>query len=256
MRLTQLVLLPGLLIPVFLTAQDGFQVNVFKNSRNDFGLSYNFFAGNDLNDFRTSIKGFGSGFLLDAFTGRYSMDILWIGTKDVHLTAGAGIAISKYRFSEPVIFSDADGVYSYTTDTDPAHTYGNGFFSNDKSKLVTSAFIFPVNLNFDLGKFYLSTGGTLDLYLAGKHKLKYTVDGKRVKELIPNERFNDFPINKVKWGLGAMIMHKRSGVNAGVVYMLTPFFEEHENFPEMREVRVSFSYDLSYIRKGKWRNSR
>ena len=245
MKAALYTLLATLMTSVAGTAQEKFDVRIVRDTRNDFGLSYNFFAGDDLDDFRTTIKGFGSGFLLDVFSGRFSKDILWIGTESVNLTVGAGAAISKYRFSEPVIFFEENGEYFYTLDDDPAHSYGNGFFSGDKSKMVIGSFIFPANINFDLGKFYLSTGGFLDVYLAGMHKLKYTVDGDRRKEVIRNDKFNDFPINKTKWGLGAMLMHKQSGVSAGVTYMLTPFFKENTAFPEMREVRVSFSYDLS-----------
>jgi len=237
-----------LLLTVGMTAQNSFEVKITGDSRSDFGLGYNFFVGDNTDDFRTTIKGFGSGFLLDAFTGRYSKDILWIGTEDVHLTIGAGGTISKYRFSEPIIFTDEDGMYGYTFDEDPTHSYGNGFFSNDKSKLVAGSIIFPVNLNFDVGKFYLSAGGTMDVLVTTKHKLKYTVDGERVKEVIRNDRFNDFPLNRVKWGLGGMIMHKPSGISAGVTYMMTPFFKENSDFPELSEVRVSFSYDLSRLR--------
>lgn len=232
-----------------LFAQSKFDVRVIENMRSDFGLSYNFFTGDEADDFRTTINGFGSGFLFDAFSGRFSKDILWMGTDDVNVTVGAGIAISKYRFSEPLVFIEENEVYSYGFDNDPAHAYGSGFFSGDKSKLVVGSVIFPVNLNFDLGEFYFSTGGTMDVYLSGKHKRKYTVDGERVKEVLRNDKLNDFPINKTKWGLGAMLLHKESGISAGVTYMLTPFFEDNSNFPELREVRVSFAYDLSIFDK-------
>lgn len=230
-----------------LVSGQGFQFRVLKNTRSDWGLSYNFFHGDNVDDFRTSIKGFGSGFLLDAFTGRYSKDIIYLGTNDVHLTLGAGVALSKYKFSEPLIFEEADGDFGYRIDDDPTHEYGNGFFSNDKSKLVVGTFTFPAYLNFDIGSMYISAGGMLDLFLSGKHKLKYTVDGKRQTEVIKNEDFNDFPINKTKWGVGGMIMHKPSGVNVGITYMLTPFFKDNSAFPEMNEVRISFSYDLSWL---------
>ena len=226
---------------------NSFQLRILKNMRSDWGLSYNFFAGDNIDDFQTSIKGFGSGFLLDAFAGRFSKDIVYLGTEDVHLTLGAGIAISKYKFSEAIIFDKENNTYSYHIDDNPAHEYGNGFFSNDKSKLVTSTITFPAYLNFDVGSMYVSVGGMLDLFLAGKHKLKYTEDGKREKVVIRNEDFNDFPINKTKWGVGGMIMHKPSGVNVGVTYMLTPFWKASSDFPEMNEVRVSFSYDLALL---------
>ena len=239
------LILTALITSASLFAQDKFEIRIIHDTRSDFGLAYNFFTGENPDDFRTSIKGFGSGFLLDAFSGRFSQDLLLVGTEKINITLGAGASIAKYRFSEPLVFYEENGEYGYERDIDPTHTYGDGFLSNDKSKLVIGSFIFPANLNFDLGEFYLSTGGTLDVYVTGKHKLKYTVDGERVKEVIRNDRFNDFPIHKTQWGLGAMLLHKRSGVSAGVTYMLTPFFEENSAFPEMREVRVSFSYDLS-----------
>jgi len=235
----------ALITATCLQAQDRFEVRVVHNSRNDFGLGYNFFTGNNLDDFHTSIKGFGSGFLLDAFSGRFSTDILLVGTDDVNFTLGGGASIAKYRFSEPVILFEEDGNFGYRLDEDPTHSYGNGFFSNDKSKLVIGSFIFPANLNFNIGKFYLSAGGTLDVFVTGKHKLKYTTNGDRQKDVIKNDQFNDFPINKLKWGIGTMLLHKPSGVSAGVTYMLTPFFKEGSAYPEMREVRISFSYDLS-----------
>lgn len=238
-------LLVSLLCSTVLVAQDKFDVRVVTDTRSDLGLSYNFFTGENVDDFRTTINGFGSGFLFDAFSGRFSQDILQIGTDGVNLTLGAGGAISKYRFSEPLVLFEEDGEFLYTRDADPTHEYGPGFFSGDKSKLVIGTVIFPANINFDLGKFYLSAGGSYDVYLYGKHKRKYTVDGNRLKEVIRNDKLNDFPINKTKWALGAMLLHKASGVSAGVTYTLTPFFRDNSNFPEMREVRVSFAYDLS-----------
>jgi hypothetical protein len=242
--------LSALLFAGTMMAQSAFKVKIVHDARSDFGLGYNFFVGDNADDFRTTIRGFGSGFLFDAFTGRYSKDIVSIGTEGVNLTIGAGGTISKYRFSEPLILTDEAGVYGYTFDEDPTHSYGSGFFSNDKSKLVTGTFIFPVNLNITAGDFYLSGGGTMDILVTGKHKLKYTVDGERVTEVIKNDRFNDFPVNRLKWGLGAMIFHKPTGWSAGVTYMMTPFFKENSNFPELREVRVSLSYDLSRFAKG------
>jgi hypothetical protein len=239
------------LLTLALSAQSPFEVKVLYNTRSDYGLSYNFFVGEDADDFRTTIRGFGSGFLLDAFSGRYSMDFLQIGTEGVHLTAGIGGAITKYRFSEPIMFIDENGEYGYALDTDPAHAYGSGFFSNDKSKLVMLSLIVPVNLNFDLGQFYLSAGGTMDVYVSAKHKLKYTRDGDRIKEVIRNDRMNDFPFNKVKAGLGFMLLHKKTGLSAGATYIVTPFFDSDSDFPELNEVRVSFSYDLSQYTRDK-----
>jgi hypothetical protein len=225
-------------------AQDKFSVEVLNNMRSDFGLSYNFFLGDDNDDFSTTINGFGSGFLLDAFSGRFSRDFISIGTDDVNITFGAGVAISKYRFSEDLIFNNDEGVFNYSFDNNPSHDYGSGFLSYGKSKLVVGSVIFPVNLNVSIGEFLISAGGTIDQYLSGKHKRKFKDNGEKTKVVIQNDDFNDFPINKTKAGIGAMIMHKNTGLNIGFTYMLTPFFKDQRG-PDLNELRISVSYDLS-----------
>lgn len=232
-----------------LHAQDRFDVRVIENTRSDMGLSYNFLVGDNTDDFRTTIKGFGSGFLFDFLSGRFSKDVIWMGTDNVNLTLGVGANVAKYRFSEPLVFFEEGGQHQYSRDLDPTHSYGEGFFSGDKSKLVIASVVFPANVNFDLGKFYASAGATFDVYAFAKQKNKYTVDGDRKKEVLKNDTMNDFPFNKTKWGLSAMMLHKNSGLSMGITYMLTPMFKEDSLFPEMREVRVSFAYDLSMFDK-------
>lgn len=226
------------------SAQSEFGVRVFDHCRSDFGLSYNFFVGPDAEDFRTTIKGFGSGFLLDFYSARASVDVIELGTRDFFLSAGAGIAISKYRFSENLILENTENGVDYYIDPNPDHDYGTGFFSYGKSKLVSTTVIFPVNLNIDLGDFWLSAGGTVDIYLTAKHKRKFKTDDSKQKVVIKNDSFNDFPVNRVKYGVGAVLAHKHSRVNVGFTYILTPFFEEDLG-PEINEMRVSFSYNLN-----------
>ena len=230
-----------------LTAQENaqkFKFKVLKQTRSDFGLSYNFFLGDDSNDFTTSINGFGSGFLLDAFSGRISKDFIAVGTRSVNMTVGAGLAIMKYRFSEPIVFAQENGNLNYFFDEDPNHDYGNGFFGYGKSKMVIANLIVPVNLNFDVGPFLISAGGTMDVYLSGKHKRKFRDDGEKRKVVVKNNTFNDYPLNKLKFGVGSMIMHKESGLNIGFTYMLTPLFEEDKG-PDLNELRISVGYNLS-----------
>lgn len=234
----------------FSQAQDNaFKFRAFDGHRSDFGLSYNFFVGDDAEDFRTTIKGFGSGFLLDFYSARASWDMFSIGTRKANLSVGAGIAISKYKFSESLIIENSEGGVTWRVDDDPTHDYGQGFFSYGKSKLVSTTLIFPVKLNFHMGDFFLSAGGTYDLYLSGKLKRKFKVDGNKQKIITPNDSFNDFPVERNKFGIGASIMHKPSGLNVGFTYMMTPFFEEGQG-PDLNEVRISFSYCFS----GKFRD--
>ena len=91
-----------------LFAQGKFEVKFVNNYREDAGIAYNFFIGNDAEDFATSINGFGSGFIIDMFTRRYSIDLITFGTESFNLSLGAGVAISKYRFSISKLF-----IYSY-----------------------------------------------------------------------------------------------------------------------------------------------
>jgi len=227
-----------------LSAQSDFKFRAFEGMRSDFGLSYNFFTGADSEDFRTTIKGFGSGFLFDFYSARTSVDVFTIGTRKAFLSVGAGLAISKYRFSENLIIDNEDGVVTWEVDPDPSHDYGTNFFSYGKSKLVSTTVIFPVNLNFDIGDFVISAGATYDHYLTGKLKRKYKVDGNKRKDVVGNDTFNDFPINRDKLGFGFMIMHQPSGLNVGATYMTTPFFKENLG-PELNEMRISVSYCLS-----------
>lgn len=225
-------------------SQSSFKFRAFEGMRSDFGLSYNFFVGPDSEDFRTTIRGFGSGFLLDFYSARTSWDMFTLGTHNAYLSVGAGLAISKYRFAENLVIGEEDGIVTWEIDPNPAHDYGDGFFSYGKSKLVSTTFIVPVNLNFDLGDFVIAAGGTYDLFLAGKLKRKFEVDGERQKIVTRNERFNDFPISRHKLGLSFMIMHQPSGLNIGATYMTTPYFKDNSG-PEINEMRISVSYNLS-----------
>ncbi len=234
----------------FSQAQDNaFKFRAFDGHRSDFGLSYNFFVGDDAEDFRTTIKGFGSGFLLDFYSARASWDMFSLGTRKANISVGAGIAISKYRFSENLILTNSEGGVTWQIDPVPTHDYGTGFFSYGKSKLVSTTLIFPVNLNFHIGDFFLSAGATYDHYLTGKLKRKFKDDGGKQKVVVKNDSFNDFPVERNKFGIGGAIMHKPSGLNIGFTYMMTPFFEEGLG-PDLNEVRVSFSYCFS----GKFRD--
>ncbi len=141
-------------------------LDLWKGHRDDAGLSYNFFLGEDAKDIATSINGFGSGFLLDVLTGRQSVDLIAIGPKAANLSLGAGFAISKYRFQENLVFDKVDGIVTWMTDPDNKHDYVNTFFGYGKSKLVTASVYFPAYLNFTIGNsLYISAGAFVDLYI-------------------------------------------------------------------------------------------
>ena len=236
-------------------SQAQFNVRILKNTRSDGGISYNFFVGDDNEDFATSINGFGSGFILDIFTGRYSVDVFTFGFDNLNLSLGAGFAISKYRFKEDIILSKENNIVEASVDDDPTRDYINTFFGYGKSKLVYGSFYFPVNLNISLGDIYFSCGALIDQYISGKHKRKYKVDGNKEKEVIRNKEFSDFNLNKTKLGVNALLMHKKGGVGMGFTYMLTPFFKENEG-PTLNEVRISLTFKFSKFNKHKGMKNR
>ncbi len=207
----------------------GFGIKYLGFTRNDAGLSYNFFVGDDADQFTTTIDGFGSGFLFDVYTGRYSVDLLSLGGSAVNISLGLGVALTKYRFSENLLFTlDPGGQTVVTPDPDPEHEYSNTFFGYGKSKMVYGSVFLPLNLNLNLGPLLVSGGIMIDQYLSGKYKMKYIVDGEKQKEVIRNKDWRDYNLNKTKWGVNGLIAHRPSGIGVGFTYMLTPFFTEND----------------------------
>lgn len=243
MKRTLLILITGLFL--LGTNQLYAQIEFLGNTRDDGGIAYNFFLGDDADDFTTTINGFGSGFIFDVFTGRYSIDIVTFGPEFINLSLGAGIAVNKYRFSDNLILSlnDVSGQVEWETDPDQTHDYVNTFFGYGKSKLVYTSFYFPANINLSVGPMLLSAGGFVDLYVAGRLKRKYKVDDDKQKNVVKNDVLKEFPFNKTKYGVNALLMHKGSGVGLGFTYMLTPMFIEGEG-PALNEVRISLTYDF------------
>jgi len=213
--------------------------------RDDSGISYNFFLGDDAEDFATSINGFGSGFVFDVLTGRQSFDIISIGPRVANLSLGAGLAISKYRFQENIVLDKVDGIVTWTTDMDENHDYVNSFFGYGKSKLVTASVFFPAYLNFTIGESLLiSAGGFIDLYFYGKHKRKFKDEDGKQKILIEPDTFKDYNLNKTKYGINVSITHKQSGIGISGTYFLTPFFQDGMG-PELNEARISLSFNTN-----------
>ncbi len=230
-----------------LEAQNKFGVKIKINHREDSGVGYNFFMGEDAEDFQTSINGFGSGFILDVLTGRNTLDFLQIGTKNVYLSLGAGLSINKYRFKDNLVLSLSDdgSMVNYEVDPNPDHDYVNTFFGYGKSKLVTSTFFVPAHLNMVIAdKFIVSGGAFVDFYFFGKHKRKFLVGDEKEKVLIKSKDFSDFKLNKLKYGLSASISHKDTGIGLIGTYYLTPFFQEDMG-PEINEARICLVFSMN-----------
>jgi len=228
-------------------AQEKFGLKIKLYHREDSGMSYNFFVGDDAEDFQTSINGFGSGFLFDVLTGRNSLDFLSLGTKTAFVSLGAGLAINKYRFKDNLVLSlsDMDGSVVYEVDPNPDHDYVNTFLGYGKSKLVTSSVFVPVHLNLLISeKILISAGVFADFYFYGKHKRKYLLDGEKEKVLIKPNDFKDFNLNKTKYGVSASLVHKKTGIGIIGTYYLTPFFQEGMG-PDLNEARISLVFSAN-----------
>ena len=212
---------------------------LFSNAQNDFGIygyydtsfhpgmqsqvnMYNGFVGDDAGKLQTTILGFGSGFIFDIFSFRQYRDIVALGTRDVNLSLGLGFAIAKYRFAKNLWFEKPANEVMANVDDDPDHNYDNSFFGYTKSKIVIGSGFAPLNFNFRIGSMYFTFGGLADLYISGKHKVKYRSEeeGKK-KRKVGNEDFRDYNLNKVKYGGNVVISHK-SGWGISGYYMHTP----------------------------------
>ncbi|MEA3444299.1 MAG: hypothetical protein U9R19_06175 [Bacteroidota bacterium] len=244
MKKTLLVLVICLLQIAFsLDSFAQFKIDFDATNRTEGSLAYNFFVGDDADMFQTTIKGFGSGFLLDMFTGRYSSDMVSMGWEKFNLTMGLGIAITKYRFEENLVLEKVGDNVNIFIDTDPNHDYQNTFFGYGKSKIVYGSLFTPVNLNLILGKMKFSAGAMLDFYISGKHKRKYIEDGEKKKIKVGNSDFSKYNLSKTKLGLNGRIEYIPLGLNISVTYMATPFFND-SSMPEINEMRIAIGTNL------------
>lgn len=230
-------------------AQNRITIRYFNQIRWESQLSYNFFTGPDAADFVTSINGFGSG-ILDLFDMRNSLDIINIGTDKFYISIGAGFAVTKYRLSKNLVFGQLeDNTLFWAPDPDNTHNYVNTFFGYGKSKIITTSFYFPVDLNLEIGKNVLITaGGYLDLNLTARYKMKYLVDGDKVKEIIRSAEFRNFNPSTTKFGVNATFFHKKLGYGLSASWSLTPFFKPGMG-PDIHEVRVSASYRIRNLKE-------
>lgn len=236
------------------TSDGGFAVRAFGKGHAEHGSSayglrlYNFFRGPDAEKFKTTIKGFGSGFILDVFNGTLGTPLLSIGWPDHYLGIGAKLNIQKYRFKDPLIMKmDDNGEFVHRIDDDPSREYDDSFFGYTKSKLVLGSATIPAGLSLKLGPIYFSGGGYADVLFGGKHKLKYKEDGERKKEKIGGSDFNEFPFNKIRYGVfSSLSLASGYGIHGSL--SLTPFFKTSEG-PEVYQGTFSVSIPIFWRRE-------
>lgn len=217
--------------------------------RGDASISYNFFVGPDAADFSTSVNGFGSG-LLDIWGVRSAIDLINLGSEKNYISLGAGFSVLKYRLSKNLVFGqDGDGQLTWMTDPDVTHNYVNTFFGYGKSKIITTSFYFPVDINIGLGEnMCISAGGYVDLNVTTRYKMKYLTGEDKVKEIIKSDEFRKFNPSTTKFGVNFTILHKKIGYGLSATYCLTPFFVPGTG-PDIHEARISATYTLQPLKK-------
>ncbi|NJK87757.1 MAG: hypothetical protein HC906_19080 [Bacteroidales bacterium] len=68
----------------------------------------------------------------------------------------------------------------------------------------------------------VTAGVFFDQYLSGKLKRKYKVEGSKNIEVIRNNDFNDYFLNKTKYGFDTSIKFPEIGIGLGFTSMITP----------------------------------
>ncbi len=210
-------------------------------------FGYNFLQGKDAKDFPTTINGCGSGFLFGMSKARIGWDWLSLDYKNYSLNFGAGIALTKFRFSDPVQFSpNQDRGLNYSLTLSEGESFNSNFFSHDKSKLRYWSLYLPIHFTTRFKKVVISAGAFADVYLGGKTKFKYHKDGNAEKESIRLYSQNG-PVNPVKFGFNfefrPLLNYFMPGI--GYTFMVDPLFKPGKG-PELYEHRISLIFQSPF----------
>ncbi|MBI9034014.1 MAG: hypothetical protein JEZ03_06065 [Bacteroidales bacterium] len=219
-------------------------VRIIPEERFSWAFGYNFVRGNDSKDFSTTINGLGSGFLFGLSKARIGWDWISIDYNNLSLSFGAGIALSKYRFPNPIQFTpNQNGGVNYSNVLSETATFNSHFFSHDKSKLSYWSFYLPIHFNVKLKKCLLSAGIFADIYLGGKTKFKFHENGKSEKETFRLYSSSTGPMNPIKFGFNFEIRPNTKFYipSIGYSFMVNPLFKPGKG-PELYEHRISFIY--------------
>ncbi len=216
---------------------------------------FNYFMGDDIENFKTTLKGLGS------IGNTYEKSIVKVGNKYVAMFLNLGLSVRYYRFEKNLMLTKSNNMIVDQIVENPPYEFKNKFFSWSKNKMVIGYLVIPVGFDIQSRFADLRIQASYSRYLSGKHKLKYNVidDGvfenkgdvtiswlagdKRQKYKIPNEEFKDYFINKNNFSVMAMIRPKLSGkrnIGIGFKYDLNPLFIEGKG-PDIHEVSIFIS---------------
>lgn len=198
-------------------------------------IGYNFFEGDDADNFTTTAEGLGSIKINLLTVYRY-----YAGP--VYISPGWGLAISEFRFEDNLIFrhdADADALNVFE-DPNPANDYG-------KSKLQLGYIRVPLELGLQARKFNLAFGGYADLLLWSKHKRKFRNDETQDFAKIILGGSDDLQLETFQFGVFGRVA--LGSVGLYVNYNLTNTFQD--SGPDMRAVQVGLSLSRPFEKKGK-----
>ena len=221
-------------------------------------IDLNFFSGPDIENFRTTLKGFGS------MGNTYEVTVFDAGGNFFDAFIDLGASIRDYRFEDNLKLTKTEDLITDEIVDDPPYEFKNQFFGWSKNKMVIGYLTIPVGFDVKLGFLDLRMQASYNRYLSGKLKLKYRdpdnsfednskifLDGLTNKESekykIPNEEFRDYSLNKNNFSVSVMITPKKGDekmFTAGVKYDIKPLFEEGKG-PDIHETAVFFSFGLN-----------
>lgn len=217
---------------------------------------FNFFMGDDIENFKTTLKGFGS------IGHSYEKSIVEIGNKHIAMYLNLGYSIRYYRFKKNLILTKNENLIEDQIVENPPYEFKNTFFSWSKNKMVLGYLIIPVGFDLKTRFADLRLQASYLRYLSGKHKLKYNINDEngvfenkgdvtigwlagdeRQKFKIPNDELKDYFINKNNFSVLLMLLPKISGkknIGIGFKYDLKPLFIENKG-PDIHETSVFIS---------------
>jgi hypothetical protein len=216
---------------------------------------FNYFMGDDIENFKTTLKGLGS------IGSSYEKSIVAVGNRHIAMFLNLGYSIRYYRFEKNLMLTKNDNLVEDQIVENPPYEFKNKFFSWSKNKMVIGYLVVPIGFDIKSRFADLRIQASYSRYLSGKHKLKYNViddsvfenkgdvtigwlaGDERQKYKIPNEEFRDYFINKNNFSVMAMLKPNLSGkknIGIGFKYDLKPLFIEDKG-PDIHEVSVLIS---------------
>jgi hypothetical protein len=130
-------------------------------------FDFNFFSGPDVENFRTTLKGFGS------MGNTFELSVISAGGNFIGAYINLGTSIRYYRFEDDLKLTRTDENVTSEIVTGQPYEFKNNFFGWSKNKMVSGYLTGPVGIDIRLGFMDLKLQASYNRYLSGKLKLKY-----------------------------------------------------------------------------------